>query len=533
MKQLSNIDRISQLFMVGFSGIDADEQLLPLIEQYKLTSFILFKKSVASAEGLRSMISHAKSRARSLGLPPLLFAADEEGGLISPIGDVVGRLPSPMALAAGRSSDRARRAAELVGERIVNLGVDLVLSPVLDVNCEPSNPVIGTRSFGDDPNVVADMGTAVMEGYRSAGLACCAKHFPGHGGTTEDSHKTLPADRSSAAEMSARDLVPFRRAFERKVDAVMTAHVAYPELDAGAVRPSTLSREIQTGLLRGEMGFAGALISDSMEMMGLAESMPPEQACLEALRAGVDLFICVDPDLALRCLSRLESALAEGKLSMEILDRALARVNALKSATGELDKPNDSGRRKDETDIEKTNLLEDTLEECYGESITTFGCDDPFPILSRASSHGGQLLVPDGLPGYGNVDPYLLTISLTLLGVNDRWRVFTYPVDPSDDDVNQIMSLLRPADDVIFCSLSRGPEPPGQVRLARAVAESGKLRLGVALLDPYGLERLFPRELPWAASFGFWPECLRPLMEALSGARPASGVLPVDIRKAR
>lgn len=529
MRHSFSKERLAQLFMVGFSGTGIEEELRTLIEKHHFTSFILFRENLHDGSALRSMIEEAGALALSLQLSPTLFAADEEGGLISPLGEVVGRLPSPMALAAGGSADLARRAVAMVGEEIKGLGVDLVLAPVLDVNCEPSNPVIGTRSFGDDPNAVGRMGAAVIDGLHSAGLSCCVKHFPGHGSTLRDSHKALPVVYSSAVELSERDMVPFRRVFEHGVDAVMTAHVAYPDVDDGAVRPSTVSRRIQTELLRSEMGFGGALLSDSMEMMGVAESMPPEQACVEALKAGVDLFICVDPDLALRCLDKVDEHLSSGDLEPETMDLAIARIAQLRNRSSRVGRHEGSGSSDGAEVVDRIISLTKVLGECYQTSLTLLDCEASGLKERLRAIERGLLIVPEGLPGYDVLDLDLIEGGLRDLRVADRWRVLPYPFDPAHEDVHRVISHVDSSDGTLFCTLSRGPEPEGQRRLATALAGTGVLSAGAALLDPYGLARLFPAGLPRVATYGFWPDCLRALMKLLFGQASATGALPIDI----
>ncbi len=468
------------------------------------------------------MIADTRALARSLELPPLTFTADEEGGLISPLGRAVGRLPSPMALSAGVAPDVVRSAAALLGRKLKAAGIDLVLAPVLDVNSEPGNPVIGTRSFGDNPLAVAAYGGAVIEGLHSSGLACCAKHFPGHGRTAKDSHLALPVVDASAEEISRSDLVPFRRAFSLGVEAAMTAHVSFPGLEGEVRRPSTLSKRIQTEILRGKLGFRGVLLSDSMEMRGLADYVTPEEACVEALNAGVDMLICVDPDLAQRSVDYIEGALESGELSQAVLSRALGNVSALKSGAA------DRGPSESQ-DLSFDRLLDD----CYASSITAVGCK-PSDLRVRLSGvKSGLLLVPEGLPGYGEVDVSGLRAELGSRGLDGVWSVLAYPHDPDEEDIREALSRVDQFEAVVHCTLSRGPEPPGQAALAEAVTDTGKVRLGLALLDPYSLARAFPPDLPCAAAYGFWPSCLKALIEVLFGAGEASGVLPIDIEKAR
>jgi beta-N-acetylhexosaminidase len=514
--------RIAQLFMIGFSGAEASEELLPLIESDGFTSFILFKRNAEDKESLSSMIAEARDAGERLGLPRLLFAADEEGGLISPLGDLAGRLPSAMGLTAGTSEERARRAAAAVGYCLRELGVDLVLAPVLDVNDEPRNPVIGTRSFGDDSRLVALMGAAVIEGYHSARLACCVKHFPGHGSTAEDSHKSLPVVKIDEDEIGLKQLPPFKAAFVRGAEAVMTAHVAYPGIDGHARRPGTLSPEIITGLLRTKMKFGGAVISDSLEMMGLTAYKSPPEVCVDALKAGVDLFICVSPALAKECVAALSAALERGELGEETIERALAYIGRLKSASrGGVPKILETAFPKMATDRDTV------LSECYTASITLLDCEPRKLKETLAAAESGVLLVPKGLPGYEAADTAFVERTLADLGVGRRWRVVSYPHDPGDQEISATMAAVKSCDCAVFCGLSRGIVPKGQRRLREDLVSGGKLSAVAALLDPYEVISGLPDGLPRIATYGYWPECLATLLDLLFGLGGAPGVMPV------
>ena len=523
MENISLDRRIAQLFMVGFSGCEAYEQLTSLIEKHGFTSFIVFQQNLRDFETLCSMVGEARKTAERLGLAALLFAADEEGGLISPLGAAVGRLPSAMGLSAGGSEARARHAAYLVGIGLKDAGLDLVLAPVLDVNNEPDNPVIGTRSFGDDAQLVASMGAAVLDGYHSAGLACCIKHFPGHGSTKEDSHKCLPVIDSTMEQLRFKEFPPFRAAFERGAEAVMTAHVAYPSVDGEALRPSTLSPKILTDILRKQMGFKGTVISDSIEMAGLSGYMPGPEACVEALKAGVDLLICVDPGLAVDCAAQVSKSLEAGEIGDEVIESALRNIECLKAASrGNVSESLESALQDGPADPESI------LSECYTASLTLLGLD-PQRLKERVGTvEKGALLLPDGLPGYEETDIAFVESVLANLGVTDRWRVISYPFNPTDADVFRLTGQVGDSEGVIFCGLSRGPAPKGQRRFCETMARRGKLRVGVALLDPYEAIWGLPTDLPRVATYGYWPECLAALLDLLFGLGGAPGAMPVQ-----
>jgi len=526
-------EKLAELFMVGFRGAALEDELKLLIEKHSFSSFILFGENASDSSSLSALTAEARSVAKRSTRSRLLFAADEEGGLISPLGHIVGRLPSAMALAAGRSPSRAREAVRAVGGRLKALGVDLVLAPVLDVNVAPANPVIGTRSFGDDAASVARMAGAVMDGYRAGGLVCCGKHFPGHGRTTDDSHKTLPVVTSDEGEIERCELVPFVQAIERRVGSLMAAHVAYPALDGGAVRPATVSANIQTRLLRERLGFTGVLLSDSIEMRGLSGAGAPEKACVEALKAGVDLFVSVDPDLALRCAGVLEKeTAADGGLRREAL-RALANVARLKEAAARATVEESPG-----------DGTEGLLARCYRESITLLGAAPRDLAGKLAAAESGVLIVPEGLPGYERIDVSVFYEALRAAALSERWRIVSYPFDPPPALAAEIVALAGSSDAAVLCALARGAPPAGQRELAAGVIGTGKLAAGVALLDPYCLAHMFPAEAPRLATYGFWPEALAALGRVLfdltgrtapggsGGSREACGapgLLPVDI----
>jgi len=235
-----------------------------------------------------------------------------------------------MALGVAGDESLTRRVARQIGRMVAAAGVTLDYAPVLDVNADPRNPVIGVRSFGSDPEAVGRHGAAWIEGLQSAGVAACAKHFPGHGDTVTDSHLALPAVRASREVIERRDLPPFRAAIAAGVRAVMCGHLLVPAVD---VLPATLSREVVTGLLREELGFGGLVVTDAIEMRAVAALYAPGEIAVRALAAGADA-ICVgvssaggESVYALR--DAITAAVREGRLAEERLAEAAGRVRDL------------------------------------------------------------------------------------------------------------------------------------------------------------------------------------------------------------
>ena len=251
------------------------------------------------------------------------FGQQALGATVYPHAGAFAQLPDPDAEAA------VRAMAEQAGREALAAGVHVTYSPVADVDRNPANPIIGARAYGADPERAARLVAAFTEGAHAAGQIAVAKHFPGHGGTAEDSHATTPTVTDSRETLEATDLVPFRAAIAAGVDAVMTAHVSVPALDpSGTI--ATRSRPILTDLLRGEMGFEGVVVTDSLQMAGAREDGRTEaDLAADLLAAGVDLFVdAVDPDAL---IDGLGQAVDDGRLDEALLDAALARVGRLRA----------------------------------------------------------------------------------------------------------------------------------------------------------------------------------------------------------
>ncbi len=270
------------LVWAGFDGPEVPGPILDAIRTGQLGGLLLFamRGNVRSKAQVRAMLGEAAEAARRGGLPPVPVAVDQEGGAVVRVA-YRAVFPSAMAIGATGDPSYAERAGRAVGEGLRADGITLNHAPVCDVNAEPLNPVIGMRSFGDDPQRVADFAAAWVRGSEAAGVATTPKHFPGHGMTPHDSHVTTIDVADDAATLRARDLVPFRAAFAAGAAGVMTAHIRYPALDPDTI--ATLSRPILTTLLRDELGFDGLCITDSLDMSGVTQVEDPRRVAGRAI----------------------------------------------------------------------------------------------------------------------------------------------------------------------------------------------------------------------------------------------------------
>ncbi|MGO4651345.1 glycoside hydrolase family 3 protein [Arthrobacter sp. 2RAF22] len=313
--------------MPGFTGIAVPVWILEAYDA-GLAAVCLYGTNVASPVQLRELC--AGLRAHS---PNTLIAVDEEGGDVTRLHYLTGST-QPGNAVLGRLDDVELTAASAsaIGHELAGLGINLNLAPDADVNSAPDNPVIGVRSFGAEPGLVARHTAAWIRGLEDAGVASCAKHFPGHGDTTTDSHLALPRVTADAATLDARELIPFRALVAARGATVMTSHILVEALDPD--HPATFSPRILQDLLRRDMGFEGVIITDALDMAGASAQTGIPEAAVRALIAGADL-LCLGsetgPALFEQTITAIADAVGDGRLPMERLADAVARTQALSS----------------------------------------------------------------------------------------------------------------------------------------------------------------------------------------------------------
>lgn len=310
----------------GFTGTTAPDWLLRRISE-GLASVALFGRNVTSAPQVAALTAQLRAERDDV-----LVAIDEEGGDVTRLEVRTGSsFPGNLALGSVDDPELTRAVARELGRRLAECGVNHNWSPSADVNSNPDNPVIGVRSFGSDTALVARHTAAYVEGLQAAGVAACTKHFPGHGDTAVDSHHAMPRIDADLETLNARELVPFRAAIAAGAKSVMSAHILLPALDRE--RPATLSPQILTGLLRGELGYEGLIVTDGIEMNAIASAYGIERGTVLAIAAGADA-ICVggglsDEGTVLRLRDALVAAVRAGELPEERLADAATRVREL------------------------------------------------------------------------------------------------------------------------------------------------------------------------------------------------------------
>lgn len=499
---------VGQRIMAGFPGTEIDEGFAQLVRTHKIGNVILFRRNIESREQLTRLCRELKELIRAeTGAEPLI-AIDQEGGVVTRLSDDMLNTPGAMALAAA-GGDAPYRAGLLTARELRSCGVNFNLAPVLDVNSNPANPVIGVRSFGDDPERASELALAFMRGTLEGGVLACGKHFPGHGDTAVDSHLGLPLVEKGREELERCELPPFRKAIGAGIPAIMTSHVLFPRLEPERL-PATMSRRLLTGLLREELGFGGVIISDCMEMDAIAKFYGTVEGAVASIAAGADI-VCISHTAALaqETAERLLAGLEDGSLPKAEFDRALERLARAKSSLSQAD----GLPGATEADAEEVRqMLERSLTLLYGpmpelgERPFFVGCG---PIrASLVSSHVRQT---PAFPEY-----MAQALGGSALVTSD---------DPEEGEIAKAVQAAAESSCIVLGTCNAHLKP-GQLALMEALGALGKPMAVAALRNPYDLLNL-PQGAAGIAVWEYTIRSLEALAPLLAKKRQFTGVMPL------
>jgi beta-N-acetylhexosaminidase len=497
---------LAGLFIVA-PDVDDPDAIVDWYREHRWGGLFLQWRHLESRDWLAELVD----RLRELddeNVPRPLLCVDEEGGLVSDVAKLTTTAPSPAALGVLDDPELTFRTALAMGDKLRALGFNLLLAPGLDIHSDPQNPVIGTRSFGTTPEAVLRHALPALEGYARSGMATCVKHFPGHGATRQDSHLALPVLREPRDTLEARELVPFRAAVDGGVPAVMTAHVAYPDLDPSNA-PATLSQPILNGLLRGALGFEGVILTDDMEMKGVASLGDAGTVAVRALAAGCDaLLYARDRFLARDALDGVADAVARGKLPRPRVAASLKRLHRLRLAVQATEVDQDLMEREEILD----ERHEETLRAVSAAGIGLVGGKGPDLPIPWRGRHGLFVVPASPVPRL-NVDVDHLRDLVEPLGL----ELAVVGLHPTEEDRNRVAGRALDADYIVACTLTRGEVVPDQRRLIDTLVLFNKPLVLVSLLDPHDLAE-FPSLRTRIATRGFGPLVLDGLVGVLTGS---------------
>lgn len=333
LARLSVEEKVGQLLFLGFGGTEMDETIAAFLDDKKPGGVALFGRNIKTLKQTLQLIRDVRSH-DPVGIP-MFVSVDQEGGNVVRLKRQATVPPSNMAVGATFSEELARRTGAALGKDLALMGFNMNLAPVLDVNSNPKNPVIGIRSFGGSPELVAKMGVAYVEGLQSEGVVAVAKHFPGHGDTSADSHFATPVLTHSKERLMDVELRPFARAMAEGLDALMTAHIALPAVAETPDLPATVSANVLTGILREQLGYDGLVITDGLEMHGIVSRYGSGEAAVRAVLAGADMVMVLwFPEKKEEVHRALLDAVRTGRIPKERLDSAVRRVLTAKARRG-------------------------------------------------------------------------------------------------------------------------------------------------------------------------------------------------------
>ncbi len=497
---------VGQLFMVDFSGSEPSPEIERLIREGGVGGVILFDKNIEGPGQVARLTNALQRLAAGAGYSPLLIAADQEGGPVVRLHGT--QFPSAMAFGATADPGLAAQAARVTARELRAVGIHLNFAPVLDVNSNPANPVIGVRSYGEDPGLVSRLGVHAVTAMQAAGVLATAKHFPGHGDTSVDSHLSLPMVPHSRDRLDAVELVPFREAIRAGVGAVMTAHVIYPAFDPD--RPATLSPAI-IAALRTEFGFGGLVVSDSMQMRAIADHHRPGEAAVQAVRAGIDVVLACGPaDAQWAALNAVRAAVDDGRIPAVRIREAADRVIAAKRRLGL---------------FEHALVLEP-------EAVRSVGCPEHLALADRVAAAAATIVRPVSgvipLPA----GPITVVAGLVGPGTADRLAEALHaagrPATVVTSDSSAGTESTTAPTVVPIGAVPEDPSFPTRVHAVTLAASQRGPAVAVATDAPYVLSNVAP-ECACLAVYSADPASLRAAAGVLAGTICPQGRLPVTV----
>lgn len=518
-KQLQDLtldEKIGQLIMFGFDALEINDHVLELVEEYKVGNIILFARNVESPEQLFNLNQSIQQLAKKdLGIP-MFISIDQEGGMVTRIKQGSTFFPGAMTICATNDPQNANYVGKYMGQELKYLGINMNLAPSLDVNNNLKNPVIGVRSYSDDPQMVATYGSMFIEGLQEYVIAT-AKHFPGHGDTHVDSHLALPIIHVNQKRFEEVELVPFKEAIHKGVKAIMSSHINFPLINEEN-RPTTLSRNSLTGLLREQLGFEGLIVTDCMEMKAIQYQYTTPVGAKLAILAGANI-ICIShtKELQIASVKAIKDAVISGEIPIELLDERVQRVLHYKK--------------------EISNAQpQTTFEEIKGIVINQATKDFAQKVVSNAVTrvHGqGAPSLQDTLLIASN--PMATSIADEDDGNNDiihavqqelkELDTLRVSIKPTEDEITKIVEQAKQYKQVIYCSYNANIHT-SQMDCMNQLKELDNTLYVCSMRNPY--DAYFNPNLEHLINFyEYTPNSIRALIQFLKGELPLRGKLPV------
>ncbi|MFJ5763306.1 glycoside hydrolase family 3 protein [Neobacillus sp. NPDC093182] len=532
IKHMSMDEKVGQMLMPDFrtwKGQNVtvmNDEIAKLVKDYHLGGVILFRENTVKADQTARLVSAYQEAAEKYGL---LISIDQEGGIVTRL-QTGTDMPGNMALGAARSEETAEKVGKVIGEELNALGINMNFGPVLDVNNNPDNPVIGVRSFGEDPELVGKLGNAYIKGLHETGTAATAKHFPGHGDTAVDSHIGLSEVPHDIDRLKKVELYPFQQAMDAGIDAIMTAHVTFPKIDntkaiskkdgTEIAVPATLSHKVLTGLMREDMGFKGVIVTDAMNMGAISEHFGPVDAAIRAVKAGADILLM--PVGIEAVANGLYAAVDSGDISEDRLEQSVERVLNLKL-----------NRSIVKAEVEKS------LDEKAANALQVVGSPEHKAIEKEAAEKSITLVKNDAvLPLNVSPEEKIVVVggsgfSINLLAAEIQKHhpgaVYVNASGPLNAaQLAQVQGAKYIIAGTYTSSVGGRAQDAGQMVMTRQLIETGVPVIAVGARNPYDIMSYTDVDA-YLVQYGFKPASFEAAANTIFGKNNPTGKLPVTI----
>ncbi|MEO8612595.1 MAG: glycoside hydrolase family 3 protein [Chloroflexota bacterium] len=505
--------KVAQMLIVNLFGSQLNAPGKAFLEQWQPGGVVLIGENAGTPDAVARLINSYQQAITDAGGLPLLVAVDEEPGPISHLKDGFTQFPTPTLITATGDPQMAYAVGQAIGDELRAVGVNMTLSPIADLETNPKNPIIARRSFGNDPVLVSPMIGAFVEGTQAAGILATAKHFPGHGDSSSDSHTSLPVIDLSKDRLESVELAPFRAAIQSNVAAVMVAHIWYPALEPEVNLPASLSSNIITGVLRGELGYDGLVMTDALDMDAIDVTYTYPEAVVKAIQAGVDMVISAHIGLntQVEAIQAVRDAVHAGTISEDRIDESVRRILAAKAKYGILDwKAVEPATVSQNIDLDGHAKLIDDL---FRKGITV--ALDPNHLIPLAADRSVGIVYP--------TSRYQIVTECGQYRNDIRWAGVSD--SPTEKEIGAAMTTAKLADTIVVFT-QNADDNTHQQSLVKALPP--EKTLVVALWSPYDLTTF-----PGIAAYMVTYSPARPAVPAacgiLFGAIPAQGRLTVGL----
>lgn len=514
MAQLSLKQRVAQLFLVGIYGNPLNAPSRDFLREWQPGGAVLFVSNVGTPQSVTALTNSWQQTILDAGGVPLFIATDQEGGQIARLKDGFTTWPVPMLLTASGDLDIAQRVGTAMASELRAVGINMNLAPVADLYTNLRNPIIGRRSFGSDPTLTGRMLAATVRGLQAGGVMATAKHFPGHGDTDSDSHTSLPVVSHPRDSLERIELEPFRWTISAGVESIMVAHIWYPAFDPQGETPASLSSEIVTGLLRGDMGFQGLIMTDAIEMDAIDTRFSYGEASIRAIQAGVDIVAFgahLSPNAQAAAMQAVLDAVNAGTLTESRIDESVRRVLSAKARYGVLDwQPLDV-----DSAVSRINSLghAELVDELFHAGVTV--AYDNAGMIPVSTGSSVAVIYPGTRPA--------IRAACEPLHPNIRW--VTVGDTPTQEHISAAVYAASVTDRAIVFTQNAEIISAQQALVNALPADK---TIAVALFSPYDWQA-FPDVGAYVTTYSPLEPAVPAACDVLFGASPARGELPVAL----